>query len=190
MHYLLEPAGSLLPELPLPSLPSAYLVRAALHACEVREAHDLRRAVFCCEQGLFLQDDRDAIDAQAQLLVAMSCAAGMPQQVVGTVRIHQSAPGVWWGSRLAVHAAFRSVGRIGATLIRLAVGRAQAQGCQQFWAHVQPQNVPLFEKLHWHMYDTVPVHGRPHALMQAELPYYPACRDAVSGIVTCHGARP
>ena len=42
------------------------------------------------------------------------------------------SPGLWWGSRLAVHAAFRHHGRIGATLIRLAVCSAHARGCQHF----------------------------------------------------------
>lgn len=107
-------------------------VREAAQAWERDEAHALRRAVFCIEQGIFAGDDRDAIDAQAQLLVAMSCLGGMPDQVVGTVRIHEAAPGLWWGSRLAVHPSFRSQGHLGATLIRLAVSRAHAQGCETF----------------------------------------------------------
>jgi hypothetical protein len=47
-----------------------------------------------------------------------------------------------WGSRLAVHPAFRSHGHLGATLIRLAVSRAHAQGCRTFLAHVPSQNEP------------------------------------------------
>jgi hypothetical protein len=54
---------------------------------------------------------------------------------------------VWWGSRLAVHAAFRSQGHLGATLIKLAVTRAHAQGAHTFMAHVQAQNEALFHKL-------------------------------------------
>src|SRR5213592_2133824 len=92
--------------------PVEYLVREAVQDWEREEAHRLRRAVFCVEQGIFVGDDRDAIDGHAQLLVAMSCVGGMPDQVVGTVRIHQPEPGVWWGSRLAVHAAFRSQGHL------------------------------------------------------------------------------
>jgi len=65
-------------------LPCEYLVRQAIHDCEIREAMALRRAVFCIEQGIFLQDDRDAVDTQAQLLVALACEAGIAGQVVGT----------------------------------------------------------------------------------------------------------
>lgn len=165
-------------------MPASFLVREALHGWERTQALALRRAVFCIEQGIFAGDDRDAIDGHAQLLVAMACEAGMPDQVVGTVRIHEAEPGLWWGSRLAVHAAFRSVGQIGATLIRLAVTRAHAQGCRTFLAHVQAQNVPLFEKLGWRVLGTLRIHGRAHAEMQADLGRYPPCHDPVSGFVT------
>lgn len=164
--------------------PVEFLVREAAQHWEREQAHALRRAVFCIEQGIFVGDDRDALDDRAQLLVAMSCIGGMPDQVVGTVRIHQSAPQVWWGSRLAVHPAFRSQGHLGATLIRLAVCRAHAQGCVAFHAHVQSQNVPLFQKLHWTLEGELVVHGRPHAEMRAALDFYPPCHDPVSGFVS------
>lgn len=165
--------------------PVEYLVREAAQQWELDEAMALRRAVFCIEQGIFARDDRDAIDGHARLLVAMSCNAGMPEQVVGTVRIHRSdVPGEWWGSRLAVHPAFRSQGHLGATLIRLAVSRAHALGCDTFLAQVQMQNVPLFTKLGWRMLEETSVHGRPHARMQADLGWYAPCHDPVSGFVT------
>ena len=164
--------------------PTGFLVREAAQDWERTEAHALRRAVFCIEQGLFVGDDRDAIDADAQLLVAMSCIGGMPDQVVGTVRIHAAEPGLWWGSRLAVHPAFRNQGHLGATLIRLAVSRANAQGCHTFFAHVQAQNEALFHKLNWRTLGELAIHGRPHAWMQADLAFYPPCHDAVSGFVS------
>lgn len=162
-------------ELPTRFRPSEFRIKQATQAWERREAHALRRAVFCVEQGVFVGDDRDAIDARAQLLVACACVAGECDQVVGTVRVHEAQPGVWWGSRLAVHPAFRHIGRLGATLIRLAVSTAHAQGAQSFWAHVQAQNVPLFERLHWQRRGELVLHGRPHALMQASLEHYPPC---------------
>ena len=164
--------------------PVAFLVREASAGWEQDQAHALRRAVFCIEQGLFSLDDRDAVDTHAQLLIAMSCISGMPDQVVGTVRIHEAAPGVWWGSRLAVHAAFRSQGHIGATLIRRAVTRAHAQGCHTFLAHVQAQNEALFRKLHWRTTGSLSIHGRPHVEMQPDLAHYPPCHDAASGFVS------
>lgn len=171
------------------TLPCEYLIRRALHDCEVREAHALRRAVFCFEQGIFPVDDRDAIDEHALLLVALACKAGIPVQVVGTVRIHEDTPGVWWGSRLAVHASFRQLGHVGATLIRLAVSHAHALGCERFMAHVQRQNAGMFERLHWQALGERLVHGRPHVVMQADLACYPPQADAVSGFVTRSGDR-
>ena len=164
--------------------PVEFLVRAACQDWERREAHALRRAVFCIEQGIFSGDDRDAIDDNAQLLVAMSCRGGMPDQVVGTVRIYEKSPGLWWGSRLAVHPSFRSQGSLGATLIRLAVSRAHALGCHTFLAHVQAQNAPLFRRLKWRHLAELSIHGRPHCEMQADLAAYPPCFDPVSGFVT------
>jgi putative N-acetyltransferase (TIGR04045 family) len=170
-------------DLPLAFTPCEFRVKWADEAWELDEAHRLRRAVFCVEQGVFVGDDRDAIDDIAQTLVAVSQVGGMPDQVVGTVRIHEAQPGLWWGSRLAVHAAFRQHGRLGATLIRLAVCSAHARGCEVFLAHVQMQNVPLFEKLHWRHLADERLHGRLHARMQASLDHYPPCHEPRRGFV-------
>ncbi|SAK53615.1 GCN5-related N-acetyltransferase [Caballeronia arationis] len=164
--------------------PAEYIVKWTTLPWEASEAHKLRRAVFCIEQGIFMGDDRDEIDERAQLLVALSCIAGMPEQVVGTVRIHEDEPGLWFGSRLAVHAAFRRHGKLGATLIRLAVTSAHALGCKTFLAHVQSQNAPLFHALNWTTLKEESLHGRPHHLMQADLGFYPPCTTPHSGFVT------
>jgi putative N-acetyltransferase (TIGR04045 family) len=169
--------------------PAEFRVKWATLPWEVQEAYKLRRAVFCVEQGIFMGDDRDDIDEHAQLLVALSCVAGMPEQVVGTVRIHEDAPGVWFGSRLAVHAAFRSHAKIGATLIRLAVSSAHAQGCETFLAHVQAQNVAMFERLSWTSMKEETLFGRLHHLMQAQLHAYPPCTTPQSGYVALARAR-
>lgn len=176
-------------ELPRAYMPAAYRIKEATQAWERRDAHALRRAVFCMEQGLFVGDDRDAVDERARLLVACSSVAGECDQVVGTVRVHESAPGQWWGSRLAVHPAFRHDttdagargGRLGAGLIRLAVSLAHAEGARQFHAHVQAPNVALFESLHWRLEGMVMLHGRPHGLMRADLAHYPPCHAPDTG---------
>ena len=154
-------------------LPAQFRIRVAREVWELAGCRALRRAVFCDEQGIFPHDDRDAIDDVATMLAAMSCVAGIADQVVGTVRIHESGPGFWLGSRLAVHRHFRRVGGIGTELIRLAVGTAHAHGCRVFQAHVQQANVALFEGLHWRALAPVTLHGKPHALMQADLAHYP-----------------
>ena len=40
-------------------------------------------------------------------------------------------------------------------------------------AHVQEQNVALFQRLHWRDLGELCLHGRAHRLMQAELCAYP-----------------
>lgn len=179
---------ALLHELPCTFVPTEFRIKWATEPWERRQAYALRRAVFCIEQGLFLGDDRDAIDEQAQLLVACTCVAGECDQVVGTVRIHESEPGVWWGSRLAVHPSYRHIGRLGATLIRLAVSMAHAQNAHTFLAHVQLQNIALFEKLHWQLREQRLVHGQAHGFMQASLPHYPPCPHPEWGFFTLANA--
>ena len=177
-------------ELPAAFTPCDFRVRWAGNDWELDQARRLRRAVFCVEQGVFVGDDTDAVDARAHVsftktLVAVSQVGGMADQVVGTVRLHvDDTDGAWWGSRLAVHAAFRHHGRLGATLIRLAVSSARALGCERFLAHVQWQNLPLFEQMHWQLLREVSLHGRPHALMQAGLGHYPPCADPYRGFAT------
>src|ERR1700728_3681451 len=90
-------------------LPAEYRVKFATQPWEHREAAALRRQVFCEEQGLFAGDDRDAIDAIAIALVAISSLGVAPHDVVGTVRIHEAEPRVWWGSRLCVAADYSRI---------------------------------------------------------------------------------
>lgn len=171
---------------PPPFLASDYIVHFATEPWEAAGAAELRRQVFCAEQGVFDHDDRDAIDAVATTIVALSTLAGGPDEVIGTVRIHQSAPGIWWGSRLAVAPSHRRVGVIGPALIRLAVSSAHAMGCVRFFAHVQSRNELLFRRLHWAKIEQVSLHGREHLLMQADLAHYP---PIVDGSVGFHAAR-
>ena len=165
-------------------LPSEYRVKFATEAWEYREAAQLRRAVFCDEQRIFSGSDRDAIDDVAIAIVAISFFAVAPQEVVGTVRIHEAQPGVWWGSRLAVAAEYRRISALGTSLIRLAVSSAHARGCRRFYAHVQAQNAPLFQRVGWNTIEEVTLHGRAHHFMQADLARYPPIADAETGFLS------
>ncbi len=164
-----------------PFIASDFQVKFATATWERRCAAALRRQVFCEEQGLFDGDDRDGIDEAAIPIVAVSMLGLVADDVVGTVRIHEAEPGVWWGSRLAVAADYRKVGALGAALIRLAVSSAHARGCTRFLAHVQAQNGLLFRRLHWSIVEEKELHGRPHYLMQADLAHYPPILDAETG---------
>lgn len=155
---------------PTPFIPGEYIVKHVENSWEQRGCLALRRAVFCAEQQVFEDDDRDAIDEQAISIAAIACVAGMAEDVVGTVRIHRASDdGLWYGSRLAVHAHYRGAAWLGTQLIVHAVSTAHARGCSRFLATVQVQNVRLFERLHWRSLEAVVVQGRPHVLMEADL---------------------
>ncbi len=79
-----------------------FQIKHAVDPWEREGAAALRRRVFCREQGLFGEDDRDAIDETAIPIVALALWGVYADAVVGTVRIHEEEPGLWWGSRLAV----------------------------------------------------------------------------------------
>jgi putative N-acetyltransferase (TIGR04045 family) len=146
-------------------------------AWQIAGCHALRRRIFCQEQGIFEHDDRDSVDDNCLLLAAAGCLFGHHDEIIGTVRVHEPEPGLWWGSRLAVARPFRRVGGLGAALIRLAVGTAKYHGAETFLAHVQAQNLKLFEALDWRVLDEKTIFGRPHYLMAADLHAY----DAVNG---------
>lgn len=159
---------------------------------EIKDYWKLRTDVFVREQGIFERHDRDTIDLNAIPIIAKCECMGMSDSVVGVVRIDEREPEVWWGSRLAVGANYRSHSRfntrklfgnnpetlftlsVGASLIFKAVSTANYLGCKQFFAHVQAQNVKLFERLHWKKIKEVELFGHLHALMEADLDYYPA----------------
>ncbi|MER0240115.1 MSMEG_0567/Sll0786 family nitrogen starvation N-acetyltransferase [Fulvimarina sp. MAC8] len=167
-----------------------YFIRAASTLWEKTGAQNLRHRVFVEEQKIFTEHDRDAIDRDATTLVALSTYAHEADEVVGTVRIHEPEPGVWWGSRLAVERRYRRVSHLGCELIRLAVSTANGRGSHTFLAHVQEANIPLFESLDWHLDYMVDLHGRPHGLMRADLASYPPIDDPDTGWLAVGGRKP
>jgi putative N-acetyltransferase (TIGR04045 family) len=180
-------AGMIFESFP-PFAPNGFQIKYAVDAWEKRGAAALRRQVFCEEQKIFTGDDRDTIDEIAIPIVALSSLAIVHDVVVGTVRIHESAPGVWWGSRLAVAEPYRKVGALGGALIRLAVSSAHARGCRQFFAHVQSRNVPLFRRMHWQSLREIDLHSFTHHLMEADLTYYPPFAAPEVGFVALRKA--
>ena len=169
-----------------PFVASEFVVRYATAAWEREAAAELRRKVFCEEQGVFVASDRDAIDDDATPLVALSLLGVAEGEVVGTVRIHrdETEDRTWWGSRLAVEKSYRKLGAVGASLIRLAVCSAHARGCTRFLANVQSQNALLFQHLRWRSLGEFELHGRPHHRMEADLAHYPPFATPEAGFVS------
>jgi len=89
----------------VPFAPCEFRIKFAASRWEREGSYALRRAVFCEEQPIFNGDDRDATDDYAIPIVALSMLGVASDRVVGVVRIHEDAPGIWWGSRLAVERA-------------------------------------------------------------------------------------
>jgi putative N-acetyltransferase (TIGR04045 family) len=133
----------------------------------------LRAQIFCEEQGVFEGSDFDTWDASALPIVALSELGGMPDEVVGVVRIYEHSPGVWYGGRLGVNEGYRRRGAVGGALIDCAVSTAHALGCYKFLATIQLQNVRYFERYWFRCLEQVEVHGRVHQLMEADLNHYP-----------------
>jgi putative N-acetyltransferase (TIGR04045 family) len=133
------------------------------------EAHfDLRRQVFVYEQGLFVADDRDERDDQPDTLHAIGLVAGEP---CGAVRLYPVDPAgrLWKGDRLAVLPQYRAH-RLGAQLVRFAVGTAGWLGGRRMIAHVQVPNVRFFEHLGWRREGAPGLfHGVDHQLMSVGL---------------------
>lgn len=152
------------------------VTQVATEPWQLRAYHALRRDVFVGEQGLFASSDADNDDPGALAIVALSWAHGMPDQVIGTVRIFRrrtDPPTTWYGGRLAVDPIYRRHGVVGESLIRAAVCTAHALGCDHFLATVQLPVVRYFERHHFAVVRRLLVCGAPHALMQADLSAYP-----------------
>lgn len=134
----------------------------------------LRRQIFADEQGLFAACDRDRFDECASPIVAQGEIAGMPDGVVGVVRIYPDGGDTWYGGRLGVARQYRRVGAVGTALITEAVSTAHAWGCRRFLATVQEANARYFEHHHFRRLEALELHGRAHFLMQADLERYPS----------------
>jgi putative N-acetyltransferase (TIGR04045 family) len=154
-------------------LADPFVCRVARDARELQDYFALRRSIFCAEQGLFADDDRDQQDDDAHAIVCVHGGA----RVVGVVRIWETGPGEWWGGRLGVDAEFRTAATVGRRLVQTAVGTARAWGAWRFRATVQRANVSFFRRLRWRSLEELDLLGQPHNLMEAELGWYPPPKD-------------
>ncbi|MQA33613.1 MSMEG_0567/sll0787 family protein [Modestobacter roseus] len=125
--------------------------------------HELRRAAFVDDQGLFAGTDRDDADDDPRGVTLV--ARGTGGAVLGGVRLGPADPagpdvGWWTGSRLVV--APGSPAGLGPALVRAACARAEAAGALRFDATVQDRYARMFTRLGWHVTGPAEVGGRAH----------------------------
>jgi predicted GNAT family N-acyltransferase len=116
-------------------------VRRTRDAGEVAAAVEIRRRVFCDEQGVPLHDELDGRDDEALHLVAVSDDDG---RVVGTCRL------LFRGrtcqlSRMAIEPAARGNG-LGHALLDLADAEALTAGCTRVALHAQIHAQSLYTR--------------------------------------------
>ena len=140
--------------------------RPATTAEELDIHFRIRHEVFVEEQQLFTGSDRDEHDDDPGVVHVLGWLGGEP---VGTVRLFPLDPqgDMWQGDRLAVLRSARIHG-LGRPLVRFAVATAGERGGREMIAHIQLQNVALFERIGWHKNGDVEiyvgVHHQPMAI--------------------------
>jgi putative N-acetyltransferase (TIGR04045 family) len=165
---------------PRPFLSKDIVAQVASEAWQKEAYFRLRRDIFEREQRLFSDSDVDEHDMHATPIVALSQVAGMPDEVIGVVRIYRSEGDTWYGGRLGVAHHYRRVGAVGGALIHTAVSTAHAWGCTRFLATVQLRNVRYFEHYAFRSIREVMILNHAHHLMQADLGSFPPCPRALA----------
>ena len=105
---------------------------------EVDHALELRRRVFCDEQGVSLEAERDGRDVDAEHVVVLEDG-----HLIGTGRLLISS-GVVRLSRIAVEPAFRRRG-VGRAVLEVAERRAREVGARRIALHAQLAVRQLYE---------------------------------------------
>jgi predicted GNAT family N-acyltransferase len=106
-------------------------VRSTRDAKEIEAAMDLRVRVFCGEQGVSEEEERDDLDAEATQIVAVD-----ENGVIATCRLRYPEGGVCKLERMVVDARLRGQG-VGARLLTGAEGEARSEGAEEMVLHAQ-----------------------------------------------------
>jgi predicted GNAT family N-acyltransferase len=138
-------------------------VRRATGPAEIEAALDLRERVFCGEQGVAVEADRDGLDPEATHVVAVEGA-----RVVGTCRLVFDG-GLARLGRMAVGSDVRGRG-IGASLLAAAEREARAAGAERIRLHAQLAARALYERSGFEVRGEEFVEeGIPHVTMEKRL---------------------
>ena len=108
---------------------------------ELAAALALRIEVFCGEQGVTFDGDRDGLDDQALHLVAI----GDDGEVIGTCRMLIEPGGTARFGRLCVRASARGTG-VGALLLAEAEREARGAGAWRIGMHAQTDALSLYRR--------------------------------------------
>jgi predicted GNAT family N-acyltransferase len=116
------------------------IVRRPRDEQELEAALALRIEVFCGEQGVTFDGDRDGLDDEAVHLVAVD-----EGEVVGTCRLLIEPGGTARFGRLCVRASARGTG-VGALLLAEAEREARAAGARRIGMHAQTDALKLYRR--------------------------------------------
>lgn len=127
---------------------------------ELNQAFDLRRDVFCGEQGVSEEAEFDGLDDEATHIVALSGG-----RVVCTCRLLFEGEICRLG-RMASAAEHRR-GGAGREVIAVAVEAAREAGCERIVIHAQRRAQAFYEACGFEPYgDTFDEEGIPHVMMR------------------------
>jgi predicted GNAT family N-acyltransferase len=121
-------------------------VRRPRDAKEFDAALALRIAVFCGEQGVTFDGDRDGLDDEALHLVAVEGG-----EVVGTCRMVIEPGGTARFGRLCVRASSRGTG-VGGRLLAEAEREARRAGARRIGMHAQTDALSLYRRAGYRPY--------------------------------------
>lgn len=108
------------------------------------DAQRIRTEVFVQEQGIAMDQERDAADTQALHAVAYNRLG----QAVATGRLLPAQDGVAQVGRLAVHRVLRG-GGVGQLLLQALTQAARARGDRQLMLHAQRSAEGFYRRLGW-----------------------------------------
>jgi predicted GNAT family N-acyltransferase len=113
-------------------------VRSTRDPKEIEAAMDLRIRVFCGEQGVSEEEERDELDDEATQIVALNDSG-----VVATCRLRYPEDGTCKLERMAVERQLRELG-VGARLLAGAEQEAREHGSSEMLLHAQLRAEPFY----------------------------------------------